>query len=672
MSEEEETYELPSNPSRTSLSTGSKSVKSLHELLAAKNNPAPTPSHPSNQFEDELVNDSYVPQSKAGKALRFSQEVPEFGSEMRNSNLVTSFPPPKPAEPSPSDGLLQAQSSSHMTRVEEDEEEMPSSSFTVLGDDSDLLKLLSGANTPMGKQAPDSSLDYNNHYYNNNSNGNNNGKNSEEIIELYSTIAMLKKENGELMKELEFVKKSKDAMLNDQLQKNDVHASRLRAEIQEQQAVAIRIQREKEEMEREMEMMRSDMECLMREKQDLEQNVHRNKDDSSTVRSDLAISKQELNKLRMEMGRMKADNDRLTSENNGLNNEIQQMLDQKEQQDRLHDNELRDLQQNLRKAEEQALLMKNECLDKNQHIGRLTSDLQSMDRNLNGVLSENGALKQRVATLEMSERELSQARYHISTLENDYRNLQTELSQLRGQMQQSTGSSYSVPRAPYQPPPPPMPIHTPYQPPQPPQSYSSYEPSSYSREREPASSSSRSGTYSSGGRYGAGDDYASNNSYSSYNAPKENKPSAGGSSLASIVGGGPGKTAKSLSSALGDMSEIRKSMNNYDSYSSAPMPKSNESSSLGNLIQGKNKYGDEPISASITGEGKRKSLGQVVGGNNASTPFATDRTASELMSNFDTMERDLTRLMTEKTSLSDESERYVLHICCCLYLLSTD
>lgn len=110
------------------------------------------------------------------------------------------------------------------------------------------------------------------------------------------------------------------------------------------------------------------------------------------------------------------------------------------------------------------------------------------------------------------------------------------------------------------------------------------------------------------------------------------RPSNNRSSL-----GGGGGGAQSLSSLLGKSA----SSNRY---------------SLGGGDQNNGNINNRPIedtaSLSITGGSMRRSFQ-----NPESTPFATEQSGAALNSAFEKLDRKLTELMVEKTSLAEESER---------------
>ncbi len=639
-------------------------ARSLQEILAAKHAlPAPVTTRDHSETSSHSMRIHPSQNGNDYKSMSYStsdKAAPQSFDDTPIRPMIVDYKIPQPEESSkrmnamnhidhePSLVALSSVIENHAFDDEQEEEaEMPSSSLTVLGDNTDLLQLLAGASVSPSFVPTPSGTNDSYPVYNTNASYviSGFGKNSvsepspnDDMIELYSTISMLKKENLDLQKEIEFIKKSKDAIIQETSLKTEQHIERLKLELQEQQQVNINYSRDNEQLQKELEMMKIDMEFLIKQKEEIEQNTYRRQDDSSSMKSELLSMKTELNKTKMEVHRCKGENGNLTRDNQTTVKELNDLRKHFDEEERRQQSIISDLQANIRKLEEVNLAIKNELGEKNTQIGRMMSDWMSLERNFKNATMENDNLKQRCTVLEASERELHQARYHISTLENDYRNLQGEVGTLRNQLQQqqaqnsfnSGGSrSYSTPSQPPYVPPSPV-----YVPPVPPRIDATY------------SSANRGGT--SGSHYGSryDEDY-SKQPYGNY---AENSSSSLGGSMSAVKSVAP----KSLSSALGEVSELRR--NSGPANTNQAPDRSNNS--LANLLQGR-KNGPEDgmgMSMSITGEGRgRKPLGQAIG-NNVATPFATERT-SEIMSNFDSMERDLTRCMTEKNGLMEESEK---------------
>lgn len=189
---------------------------------------------------------------------------------------------------------------------QEDEEEMPSSSLTVLPDESDLMNLLGINDIPL--QSPS-------RYQQNHSK-------EDDLIELYSVIGMLRKENEELKKDNEFTKKSKDAIITDLTSKYESQISKLKNDLKLTNQKNIDQVVEFQEIQFEYDGMKNEIDRLLQERNTLENRLGQDKDDQSSVKADLMNSKTEINKLRMEIARYKNDSEMFNREVSDLKTEI--------------------------------------------------------------------------------------------------------------------------------------------------------------------------------------------------------------------------------------------------------------------------------------------------------------------------------------------------------------
>lgn len=327
--------------------------KSLHELLASKKDKDPQ------QHEvplPEVTLDSYELNPESFDSGRKNNEYNTLN--LQNNSRK----PPPPAKPRPNNTVtfkdvrrdaepLGSNNFRPYPLPEEDGElemEMPSS--TILVDDSDIMSLLGTPvnnaknNTNTSSQAANNNLD-------------------PDIIEFYSTIAFLKKENSELMKELEFTKKSKEAIVKDLQQKSDQQINKLKNELRlANDKIATQVN-EIDEIRKMNELIKEDFQGLLHEKEDLEIKLTRMKEtvaassqsssDQSALRNDLMNSKTELNKLKMEMARNKNDYDRIYDENTYLKDELSRLQKELDNSSQTTTKDIQHFQNELRKAEEQ-------------------------------------------------------------------------------------------------------------------------------------------------------------------------------------------------------------------------------------------------------------------------------------------------------------------------------
>jgi hypothetical protein len=312
-----------------------KTVKSLTEILASKSNTNSQKGRDDDEFPSPPVNPpSSLPSTF--EPTRFEENVPK--------------------------NFLNPTDDQEYDFIQNDEMEMPSSS-TVLHDDSDILMLLAGGNQNALQSIPQQLI---------NSQSPVNGsfsKEKEDLIELYSTITLLKKENQELTKDLEYTKKSKDALLKDQQQKYEMTISKLKNELfQLQERVSI-YDAEKFESLRIHDQMKEDYQVLVHEKDDLEQRYFKLKEKEMSLstsnsnseivqnlRSEVHSLKSENNKLKMEISRIKGDSEKSNShEIFAIKEELQQKNIEIEDLRHSQQLEIDSLRQELKRAEEQVI-----------------------------------------------------------------------------------------------------------------------------------------------------------------------------------------------------------------------------------------------------------------------------------------------------------------------------
>lgn len=264
---------------------------------------------------------------------------------------------------------------------------------------------------------------------------------------------------------------------------------------------------------------------------------------------------------------------------------------------------------------------------------KLSSELNNLDRNLNIEINENAMLKAKVNQLELSDKELQQAKFHISNLEMKCREMQLVISKLEAANQYSNSAAsnrYNYPT------PPQIPVYN-----STPSDYSSY-------------SNSNSMNYNSLDSQPPSSYHLPLDQSKAREAPYRNQLNESNISFG-ITPSNSKSSMKSLSSMMGEVNDVRKSVSsnlqssaaNSNSYNTPSSGRSNESSSLSSLLQSK---------GGVDSNGDRRKsmpLGKVA----APAPFATDKSSREIMSHFESLERDLTRLMSEKNNLQDEGEK---------------
>lgn len=284
----------------------------------------------------------------------------------------------------------------------------------------------------------------------------------------------------------------------------------------------------------------------------------------------------------------------------------------------------------------QVSALKNETHNLTQNYNRLNTDFKLAERNNSILTADKATLQQQAGRVEGLERELHQAKWQVTNLEQQLQSqtadsnfrlaqAQSQIQQVQAQAQaqvqqvhaqahaaqqaaqqaQSRALSMPLPMPMSMPPPPqPMPTYSPAYVPPPPQPARSNPPAQY-------------GGYQPSPSYG-----------SSYSGNTSSAPSL--SSLAASSGFNPSANY------------------NTPAYSNSAYPSS--SSGSAHKRAASNPVVDSTVSAPFGTAGK--------------SPFANEVTSAQINHVFDDLDRRLTSMMTEKTALQDESERYALHCIC--------
>eukprot|EP00981_Chlorochromonas_danica_P010461 scaffold3237_cov179-Ochromonas_danica.AAC.3 len=215
----------------------SKAPRSLQELLASRNNntrvvsplssgsnDAETSNPPS---EDPILRSNTNPPPPLSSSVNLAVTVDEQSSPwnppLSSSTAITAS---IPASSTPSTLQLKPipVSSYLVDEYEEREQqelEMPSQSYQVLPDETDLMAILGGhlhqpsQSVDISQSITASQLSSFGSYQppQHQQQQQSVVSNNDDVIELYSTIAMLKKENNELMRDLEVTKKTKEVQI---------------------------------------------------------------------------------------------------------------------------------------------------------------------------------------------------------------------------------------------------------------------------------------------------------------------------------------------------------------------------------------------------------------------------------------------------------------------------
>lgn len=282
--------------------------------------------------------------------------------------------------------------------------------------------------------------------------------------------------------------------------------------------------------------------------------------------------------------------------------------------------------------------LKNETHNLTQNYNRLNTDFKMAERNVALLTADKTTLQQQAGRVEGLERELHQAKWQVTNLEQQLQSQVADLNfrltqaqsqaqqahaqvqqvqaqaqaqvqqvhaqaQAQAQQAQSRALSMPLPMPMSMPPPQPMPTYSPaYVPPPPPV-----------RNNPPAQQY---------GGYQLAPSYNSNynNSAPSLSALAASTGFNAASSYSAPYGGYPGSSS-----------------------SSSGNPNSAHKRAASNPVV------DSTASAPFGTAGK--------------SPFANEVTSAQINHVFDDLDRRLTSMMTEKTTLQDESERYIRSIC---------
>jgi hypothetical protein len=272
-----------------------------------------------------------------------------------------------------------------------------------------------------------------------------------------------------------------------------------------------------------------------------------------------------------------------------------------------------------------------------------------LDRQFIAASNENNNLKTKLVSQDNRERELQDVKYRFQMMENDFFELQKENHSLKNQLHslqeragQTSSFHNSSSHSHHHNPPPSSALATST-------SYRDYS------SRPPVSSSSSSSV----------------SQYPSYYEPPQQQQSSFPSSSSSqykqnnsraeyypplAVSQAPPHRPKSLSSTLADTTPDNRKFHSPEILSNGGN-RSNESSSLLNLLQGRNADRNSSHSAAYESPPSQMAINRRNNSSMGLTPFATDITNVAMVQGWEQLEKDLTQLMTEKNSLRDEGEK---------------
>lgn len=486
-----------------------------------------------------------------------------------------------------------------------------------------------------------------------------------ESRSMKNRIVALEKQNKQLSKQLEEAQaeiqrlyQSNDRLVADTASKIEQERSRYRADLTQLSSKHSEEVQSKQQLHEKLEHLhelKSDYETLLAEKHGLEAKVDKARDDSVGVRNDLSNAKAELSKVKAELQRVRVELEESKADSSGLRVEGSRLVKELGDARLAADQQVREWGGEKKWLEEQLQALRQDLNDRVQVIGRMNNELM-------GLRQDSNAVQQRAASSgEQLGRELQQAQQLISSLERELRD--TREGMTRRGTQNPTGGNPAMPAS-----------------------------SSLATHPYHSSIDAHSSTRSSiNDGYNA--NIESSNHYRNMNSSAEtsNKRSSSATSLASVVTtrGGPSTGRSSESSTSYDT--LRPADHAFRSPHQSAYVHSNSATTITAASDPRTSssmsvayHADQPF-----GIDKSTSLSSLIDSRRASSmgsasrhavsssysdaataqyamnsavvrsPFATEATSALINQRFDNLDRVLTTLMTEKTTLQDEAERYI-------------
>jgi len=471
-----------------------------------------------------------------------------------------------------------------------------------------------------------------------------------ESRSMKNRIVALEKQNKQLSKQLEEAQveiqqlhQSNDRLVADTANKIEQERSRYRADLTQLSSKHLEEVQSKQQLHERLEHLhelKSDYEVLLAEKHGLEAKVDKARDDTVGVRNDLSNAKAELSKVKAELQRVRLELEESRADSSGLRVECSRLVKELGDARLATDQQMREWGGEKKWLEEQLQALRLDLNDRVQVIGRMNNEMM-------GLRQDSNAVQQRAASSsELLGRELQQAQQLISSLERELRDAREGMSR-RGTQNPNEHQSRSA---------------------------------SSTHSSIDAHSTAWS-SIQDGYNAAAESSYHYRNMNSS--AEASHKRSSSATSLASVVttrGTGP-STGRSESSTSYDTlrpadyafrSPAYAHSNSATTTASDPRTSSisvayhadqpfgiDKSTSLSSLIDSRRvssgSASRHPVSSSYSDAAAAQH-----GMNTAvRSPFATEATSALINQRFDNLDRVLTTLMTEKTALQDEAERYV-------------
>jgi hypothetical protein len=354
--------------------------------------------------------------------------------------------------------------------------------------------------------------------------------------------------------------------------------------------------------------------CLVN-KNALEVKVEEGKEAVTAGRHELGDARSDLNRSRMEAGRSRSELEALKGECADQRVEMATLVRERDAGRGAQEQQMQALGSEKQWLEQQLHHQRQEAMERSTAQARMSADVANLT-------AENAALRSQCLEGEGATNQLRQVQFQLSVLQRENQflvatqlQLQQQLQQQQVQLLNSARNSGTQIVAPI----PPLPT---------------FNASAYSAPYEVASSSTGrvASKPASKPAYSLADLAGDSNSYRTADPTK---------SLASLVG------ASRNNQSTQNNTYNQSNQYSQPAYSSPPTRHGNGSSSLSSLLQNRGSGGGGGVGAYPGAPSTALS----------NSPFANDLTSAQINHTFDEMERRLTVMMTEKTTLNEEGER---------------
>lgn len=360
------------------------------------------------------------------------------------------------------------------------------------------------------------------------------------------------------------------------------------------------------------------------------------KSDINSLIEDTKRLEADVSKAVIELNQSKAENEVLKSENTYLKEELNKVKNVADQNKFQLDVRSKDYEMDKIRLEEQLKGLHADFSNKCALANRANDEVLVMERRMAQLESENSNLKYKLTTLEMIERDFSMARRHVASLEAELTNNIIEINRLKASINIDNSDNLNYPM-----------------------SRSSYWKGNYSSHSDPDSEVEKPITQTVFTQFqhpqSRSDQFRASMEHAADRQSKVDQAvSSSSSSQINLI---PSST--SPHPAAIDKKNTSGKINSFEDNSGVSQLNANRKSSrqsIGSLLQTQNyKANYEELNSSTSNELPTMNCSNQLGYNG--TPFATEQSAAEISKVYADIDRKLTYLMTERTTLHEEYER---------------